>query len=206
MSTASRHRLLSPIVTALFACLAAQPACAQRGALTVPRNLDQLVDRAADIVRGTIVSAHVEKHPTLRNLDTVVVTLKVHETLKGSARGTYTFRQYIWDVRDNYDAAGYLKGQHVLLMLLAPSRYGLTSPAGLDQGRFRITRDQSGREIATNGQGNSRLFDGLQAEASKEGVVLSRTQAKLAATHRQGPVDVRDLAALIRLLAQGDAK
>ena len=79
--------------------------------MTVPRNLEQMVVSAADIVRGTVLSARVEKHPELDNLDTLVVTLEVREAIKGGARGTYTFRQYIWDLRDVHDAAGYHKGQ-----------------------------------------------------------------------------------------------
>ena len=111
MSTDTMRLNLRRFLLLVVACIATAPAFAQRGALTVPRNLDQLTDRAADIVRGTVLSAHVEKHPELTNLDTVVVTLRVSETLKGQAIGTYTFRQYIWDVRDRYDNAGYRKGQ-----------------------------------------------------------------------------------------------
>jgi hypothetical protein len=185
-----------------LACIVAVPAWAQRGAITIPRNLDQLTDRAADIVRGTVVSARVEKHPEFTNLDTVVVTLRVRETLKGSARGTFTFRQYIRDIRDKYDAAGYLKGQDMLLLMIAPSPYGLSSPAGADQGRFRILRDRSGREIAVNGAGNRKLFDGLRGEADKEGIALSTRQASLVAKHRDGPVELRELTALIREFAK----
>jgi hypothetical protein len=88
-------------------------------------------------------------------------------------------------------------------MMIAPSRYGLSSPAGLDQGRFRIERDRSGREVAMNGHGNLKLFNGLSAQAAKEGKVLSPTQASLLAKHRKGPVDLRDLSALIREYAMG---
>jgi hypothetical protein len=188
----------------LAACIAAAPAFAQRGAMTVPRNLDQLTDRASDIVRGTVVSARVEKHPELSNLDTVVVTLRVRDTLKGHAAGTYTFRQYIWDVRDRGDAAGYRKGQDLLLLMIAPSRYGLSSPAGLDQGRFRIERDKSGREIAVNGTGNIRLFDGLRAAVDKQGISLSAGQSSLISKHRQGPIALDDLMALVRSFASDD--
>ena len=187
----------------LAACACASPALAQRGALTLPRNLDQLTDRASDIVRGTVVSARVEKHPELDNLDTVVVTLRLSDTLKGSARGTFTFRQYIWDVRDRQDAAGYRKGQELLLLMIAPSRYGLSSPAGLDQGRFRIERDRTGREIAINGMGNFRLFDGLEA-GTQSAAVLSKQQASLAAKHRKGPVDVALLTSMIRAFAENE--
>ena len=53
-------------VCCCVAALAPASASAQRGAMTVPRNLDQLTDRASDIVRGTVVEARVEKHPELR--------------------------------------------------------------------------------------------------------------------------------------------
>lgn len=196
-------RVMRCAVLALAACLIAAPAFAQRGAMTIPRNLEQLTQRASDIVRGTVVEARVEKHPELTNLNTIVVTLRVRETLKGSAAGTFTFRQYIWDIRDSYDAAGYRKGQDVLLLMNPPTRYDLSSPAGMEQGRFRIQRDRSGREVAVNGTGNARLFDGLD-DAVKRGVPLSPQQASLIARHRVGPVEVGELTAMIRAFARGE--
>jgi len=204
VSTDAMCRNLQRCFLLLVACVVAAPVWAQRGALSVPRNLDQLTDRAADIVRGTVVSARVEKHPEFKNLDTVVVTLRVRETLKGQAQGTYTFRQYIWDIRDTFDAAGYRKGQDMLLLMIAPSPFGLSSPAGMDQGRFRIERNRSGREVAVNGTGNMRLFDGLRAAAEKEGLALSSSQMTLIAMHRKGPIELRELTALIRDFARSE--
>jgi hypothetical protein len=181
----------------LVACLSTTPALAQRGAITVPRNLDKLTDRARDIVRGTVISARVEKHPELTNLDTVVVTLRVRETLKGNAAGTLTFRQYIWDIRDRWDAAGYRKGQDYLLLLNAPTRYGLTSPVGIEQGRFRIEHDGKGGFMAMNGTGNLRLFAGL-AGAAKQGAALTASGESLIAKHRSGPIELGELKSLIR--------
>lgn len=172
--------------------------------MTVPRNLDQLTDRASDIVRGTVVSARVEKHPELTNLDTVVVTLRVRETLKGDAAGTFTFRQYLWDIRDRWDAAGYRKGQDVLLLLNAPTSYGLTSPVGIEQGRFRIQPDGKGGFTAMNGTGNARLFEGL-AGTAKQGVALTPAEESLIAKHRKGPIELGELKALIRAF-EGDAR
>jgi hypothetical protein len=204
MSTDSLRRNARRSLLALLACLAAAPAFAQRGAITLPRNLEELTERAQDIVRGTVVDARVAKHPELTNLDTVVVTLRVREALKGGARGTYTFRQYIWDVRDRYDAAGYRKGQDVLLLMNAPSRYGLTSPVGMQQGRFSIRRDRSGRALAMNGMGNVRLFERLDAAPASAQAALSPRQASLVAKHRTGPLAVEDLTALIRTYARSD--
>lgn len=197
-----RMRLQS-FVLLLAALTATAPALAQQSALTISRNLEQLTDRAAIIVRGHVISARMEKHPELTNLDTVVVRLRVRETLKGSAGETFTFRQYVWDLRDRMNAVGYKKGQDVLLMMIEPSRYGLSSPAGMEQGRFRIERDASGREFAVNSRNNLRLFDGVGAQMAKEGAVLSPASASLVAKHRRGPVEFRELAALIRELAAG---
>jgi hypothetical protein len=197
-------RILQRSFLLLVALLAIAPAWAQRGALTIANNLRQLTSRADVIVRGSVIEARVEKHPELTNLDTIVVTLRVSDTLKGIAAKTYTFRQYIWDIRDRKDVAGYRKGQEYLLLMNAPSRYGLTSPAGLEQGRFRIARNASGKEMALNGRGNVGLFEGVGADLAKQGATLSPMSAALVAKHRKGPIAERDLAALIReLVRQG---
>jgi hypothetical protein len=204
MSTDRLRRILRALVCAA-ACAAASAAVAQHGALTVPRNLERLVAGSADIVRGRVLTARVEKHPELTNLDTLVVTLKLRETLKGNAQGTYTFRQYIWDLRDVRDAAGYYKGQEYVLLMNAPSRYGLTSPSGMEQGRFRVVRDATGREVAVNGRGNASLMRGVAAELAKSGATLSQGSSSLVTKHQKGPIPVDDLARLIRELAQGSS-
>ncbi|MEX1993672.1 MAG: hypothetical protein WD929_03330 [Steroidobacteraceae bacterium] len=178
----------------------AGPAWAQDGALTVPRNLDQLVNRSAVILRGNVVSARFEEHPELRGLDTVVVTMRVREALKGQAGQTFTFRQHVWDLHNRVNPGGYHKGQDLLLLMIAPSRYGLSSPAGLDQGRFQVTRDSTSRETAINGQGNQQLFDGMSAQFAKQGVALSPASSRLVAAQNRGPVEVTELTALIREL------
>jgi len=193
---------LRPILLILAGLTLVAPASAQQSALTVPRNLQQLTDRSAVIVRGNVVSAHVEKHPELQSLDTVVVTLHVRETLKGTTGATFTFRQYLWDVRSRMYNGGYRKGQELLLMLIAPSTYGLSSPAGMQQGMFHIHRDAAGREVAVNGHANYRLFDGLGAQLATKGIVLSPASAKLVETHRRGPVALEQLTGLIREFTQ----
>lgn len=188
------------LLLAMMACIA--PAWAQPEALTIPRNLEQLTDRSAVILRGTVMSVSVEKHPELTHLDTVVVTLRVKEALKGQAGNTFTFRQYVWGPSDRKNVAGYGKGQELLLMMIEPSRYGLSSPAGLEQGRFLISRDADGREVAVNGRGNLKLFDGIGPLAAAKGIYLSPTTSSLIQRHVAGPVEVRDLATMIREFAQ----
>ncbi len=174
---------------------------AQRGALVAPATLTELTARANTIVRGRIISATVEPHPELRHLTTVVVTLRVERVLKGQAGETFTFRQFIWDIRDKRTAAGYRKGGEVLLMLRAPSRYGLSSPVGVEQGRFRIVRGPKGEVTARNGQDNVGLLRGVAAESARKGAKFSARANSLLTTHQRGPVPLQELEEIITKVA-----
>ena len=173
---------------------------AQRGAITAPRNLVELTDGAELIVHGFVVATRSEPHPQLPGLNTVVVTLKVRETLKGSTPALYSFRQFIWDVRDRFDTAGYRKGQELLLMMNKPSAIGLTSPVGLEQGRFRILRDGNGNQVALNGQANAGLFSGMQSELRRRKIAFNH--ALSAVIQRPGAVRVDDFRELVRHLVE----
>ncbi|MGH7838318.1 MAG: hypothetical protein ACREQC_10925, partial [Candidatus Binataceae bacterium] len=105
------------LATAVCGFLAATPVRAQRGAITLPRNLEQLTQHAAVIVRARISSARVEPDPAYPSLWTVEVTLHVEEVLKGQPGDTLTFRQFIWDLHDRANSAGYVRGEDVVLLL-----------------------------------------------------------------------------------------
>lgn len=175
---------------------------AQRGALTLPRGLDQLTQEADIIVRGYVTSAQVEPHPQLTNLTTVLVTMSVAETLKGSPRKSIEFRQYVWDIRDQLGAAGYQKGEELLLLLGPVSEYGLTSPVGLEQGRFRILRDNKGQAFALNGRGNAGLFQSVEQRAQASGLQLSPRTTAFVRRAQAGPVALDDLQDAVRALGR----
>src|SRR5262249_47125892 len=162
------------LLTLSITLLASPYARGQRGAQVASADLGYLVERAGTIVRGHVISTKVEPHPQFKNLQTVVVTIFVSKVLKVSAPATYSFRQFLLDTRDAADAGGYHKGSELLLLLNPPSEYGLTSPVGLDQGRFRITRDSKGHAVAVNGRSNLGLFDQLQSTAATRGASLPR--------------------------------
>ena len=189
-----------------FSCLillwGALAASAQHSALAAQRSLDVLAERAETIVRGRVMSAKLEPHPQFTNLMTLAVTMQVDSVLKGSAAKTFTFRQYVWDVRSKY-ASNYKKGQELLLLLNKTSEYGLTSPAGMDQGRFDITRGPDGKAMAVNGMGNVGLFKGVQQSAAKKGITLSAKTKALAQGLDSGPVPLADLEDAIRSLKSG---
>ena len=179
-----RSVLLLVLALLAFSVLNVSPLRAQQGAQTAQANLTQLVQRADTIVRGFVVSSHVEPHPQFSNLQTVVVTISVTKVMKGQAGSTYTFRQFIWDDRDIGDGGGYRKAGEVLLLLNPASQYGLTSPVGLDQGRFRVVRNAKGQAFAVNGRENLGLFQGVPSGASEHGVRLSRDAQTMMAKAR----------------------
>lgn len=184
----------------LLLSLFAHTALAQRGAQTAPAPLDQLVASSATILRGHVISAVVEPHPQFANLQTVLVTISVGKVLKGEAPPTCTFRQFVWDPRDVAESAGYRKAGELLLFLNPVSEYGLTSPVGLEQGRFRVTRDAKGRAFAVNGRANFGLFDQVSSKASARGVIVSR-QAEVMMAKPAGPVSLETLEETVAALA-----
>ncbi len=149
----------------LFSCIAQ----CQRGAMTRPTTLQELVTNSHTIVHGYVTSTRIEPHPQYPDLNTLVVDMKVVDVLKGEPAQRLTFRQFIWDVRDKDNVAGYGKGQELVLLLRAPSRIGLSSPEGLEQGKFRIEHPAKGKTRAVNGAGNMFLFaaggSGIQAKS-----------------------------------------
>jgi hypothetical protein len=186
----------------LFLCVLAvlvpQKIHAQSMARTLPRALDQLTAEADLIVHGFVVSTKVEPHPQLTNLMTVRVSMNVIDTYKGKPQKSIVFRQYLWDLRAQLGATEYSKGQELLLLLGPVSEFGLTSPVGLEQGRFLISRDAKGKALAVNGRGNLGLFDSVDKRAQARGLQLSARTAALVRRPPAGPLSLADLEDAIR--------
>ena len=171
---------------------------AQHGALTSGRGLDQLTEEADIIVHGYVTSTRIERHPQLRNLNTIVVSLEVKDTYKGTPQKSLTFRQYVWDLDPQRELAEYGKHQELVLFLGPVSEYGLTSPVGLEQGRFRVYADQKKHVVASNGRGNFGLFKSVVARAKTRGVTLTPRTLQLAQQTQPSPVLLSDLEDAIR--------
>lgn len=183
-------RFVAPVCLFLLALFPTTLAFGQSGAYTAPANLDQLVQQARMIVRGRVTSARVEPHPQFSNLQTVVVTLAITKVLKGEAASTFTFREYLLDARDAHVFTGYKSSGELLLFLNPVSPYGLTSPVGLEQGRFRILRDAKGNRYAVNGRGNVGLFDQVASKVGSRGAVLSKPAREMMSKPAgQAPLD-----------------
>ena len=76
----------------------------------------------------------------------------------------FTFRVFVDDSLDEQASLGYRVGQQVLLFMTQPSQIGMSSPAGLEQGRFRIQQDGQGNRVAVNGMSNLGLFRNVRSE------------------------------------------
>lgn len=192
-----RHKIFATLLLSLSIAIAS---VAQRGALTIPSTLEQLTADSQLIVHGYVVSSRVEPHPDYPSLSTVLVEIKVLDVLKGSAPERFQYRQFIWDIRDRMDASGYRKGQEVVLLLGPISKLGLRSPAGLEQGRFVVTKTADGKKLALNGTGNTTLFTeraGLMSAPAK------KSSVQISAALRSNPktLTLEELSRLIRMYA-----
>jgi len=174
---------------------------AQSRALTVSRNLGELVTESQTIIQGQITGVTLEPSAQFRNLMTVAVTLRVDDTLKGLAGQTYTFHQAVIDKRDQREKMGYRTGQRVLLILIQPSPFGLTSPAGMEQGRFRLENGQDGKLLAANGIGNTGLFHNLNSQLRARGMRVAPEIGAMLEAPGAHPVPLERLKTLIRTLA-----
>jgi hypothetical protein len=174
---------------------------AQASARTLSRSLDQLIDESDSIVHGFVVSSRIEPHPQLGNLMTEVVTVKVADTYKGKPLNTLVFRQYVWNTGLEKGTTDYHKSEELVLLLRPASEYGLTSPAGLEQGRFRITLDRKRRRTAVNGRDNAGLFYHLEQAAQARNMMLS-THLTAVVRQQHGSLLLTDLEQIIRSFAR----
>ena len=153
--------------------------------------------------QAQVVSTRIEPHPQLKNLMTVVVTMRVFDSYKGNPPKTLIFRQYLWDLRAQLGATGYAKGQELVLLLGPVSEYGLTSPVGLEQGRFKVSWDKSGKATAVNGRNDVGLFNSVEERARSRGTQLSPRTATLITKAKAGPIPLSDLEDCIRSFGGG---
>jgi len=164
-----------------------------------PVNLAYLSQRADVIVQGRITKVVEEPMPGYPNIPTVSVTVAVDMALRGTAAKTYTFREVLIGRRSKASKKTYGVGQHYFLFLPSPSQYGLSSPIGLGQGRFRIAPDPAGRTTVMNEHSNVGLFRDMDKAAGIAGRQLTASQRRLLTVER-GPVALDEFVSLVKSL------
>ncbi len=131
------------------------------GHMVLPVNLEEMTESAGLIVVGRCADV-VPHRGAGAWFPEVEVTVVAREVLKGTVAGPrITFRQIDLEGRK----PRFVVGEDLLLFLYPPSGLGLTSPVGMTQGRFVITRDPvTGRHMVSNGGDLQPLLRGLRAD------------------------------------------
>lgn len=162
-------------------------------------NLAYLSQRADIILQGRVTKVSLEPMPGYGNIPTVAVTVAVDQSIRGVAAKTYTFREVLIGQKPKSPKKIYGVGQSYLLFLPSPSQYGLSSPIGMGQGRFRIIQDSAGRTTVMNEHSNAGLFRGVNDAVVQAGRRLTTSQRRLTATER-GPVALDEFVSLVKSL------
>ena len=168
--------------------------------LTLPVNVSYLSQRADIIVQGRIIDVRYENLPGYANIPTVKVSLEVENMLRGPQGRTYTFREALLGFKASEGKTAYHVGQRILVFLPSPSRYGLSSPIGIEQGRFHIARNPDGEEIVVNEMDNAGLFKNMDTTPYMSALQLSRNRMKNTETAGRGPVRLDGFVALVKSL------
>jgi hypothetical protein len=124
---------------------------------------------------------------------------------KGQANQQFSMRLFVDDPVDLQTNLGYKPGQDVLLFMTKPSEFGMSSPAGLDQGRFVIRRDAQGNRFATNGVNNLGLFAQIDQKAPNLKARLTPQARQVATEQKGGPISYDQLKEMVAVL-QGSAQ
>jgi hypothetical protein len=176
------------------AWLAAPPSLALS---TKPINVADMIRLSDQIVTGTVTK--VDQGTDERGLPYTEIQLKVAESVRGSAGGTLTFRQF--GLQTPMPAANgrrfiglvagmprYEKNEQVVLFLSRASSIGFRSTIGLEQGRFTLRGGNF-----ENGANNAGLFQGVDFT----GITLDAKESSLVAT-QQGAVSADTFMKVVR--------
>lgn len=188
-------KLSRGLLIVALAALCAYPAAA---ATVRQMNLEEMVDNAGRIFRGTLLDV---REGTVQagggELPTTIYVFRVEEAFKGTFQtvkgdqiaevqmvgGKVDARQ-VGTVRRLPvlpDHPKLEKGQSYLLLTTAPSAVGLSTTVGLGQGSFTLI-GKGGSAVAVNENHNAGLFAGMNtgfAAAPEEGPVAYSTLATL---------------------------
>jgi hypothetical protein len=148
----------------------------------IPPNFDQLVSRAQVIFEGEVTSLQSQwigegaEHRIV-----TFVTFKIDDSLKGDAGATYTMRMLGGTVNGETmavtDAPKFKVGDHDLLFVENNGRQFIPL-VGIHHGRFRIQKDQAGRDTLLTGDGQP-LADVNQVGADEEAVAKNKAALSL---------------------------
>lgn len=173
------------------------------GTEVLPRNIEQMTQISKRLFHGRCINAEENFNP--QGISYTEYTFEVLSVVKGQMAETITFRQYglINPVKAGNgliymgNVAGmpvYKPGREYLLFLIGDSKLGLTSPAGLFQGSFKVLQNQNGERIAVNALNNKGLFKNID---TSNNTLLKSVKSK---QEEGGPISLNTLLDVVRTL------
>lgn len=118
------------------------------GQKSSPMNLEWLVREAVMIFGGKVISVKTGERYTSMRLYATEYTFLVTEQLYGVRGDTMRIRQYGGeaDGRKSYPPGvpRFQEGEEVVVFMYPPSRVGMTSSVGKEQGKFMVQNSDSG--------------------------------------------------------------
>jgi hypothetical protein len=162
------------IAACAVAAFGAQSAIA---ASVIPLDLNQIEAGAAEIVHVRCTGNTFQADPSIGIV--TVSTFVVLDRAKGSAGSTLTVRQAGGELNGlavDYHAPKFRVGEEYVLFMPAPSRLGLASPVGLEQGAFTVKQAGAGKDVG-NGRDFAELLAGVDAAIIPPGIAARLQQA-----------------------------
>ncbi len=136
----------------------------------LPVDMQALVDQAEIVISGTIVST---EPLMLGRVPATKVTIDVTDSIKGElpVGRPFSFLQFGMTRSESFrnnvpyfiGAPEYRVGEEDMLFLSKTNARGLRAPIGLNQGKFQILKDGTGKATVINGSKNRHLFTGRRA-------------------------------------------
>jgi len=144
--------------------------------MVVPLSLARVTGLAARIVQATVLEVRSGRDDA--GLPATWITLAVARTLEGPHSQRITIKQFgvATPLPDGTITriAGmpqYRAGQEVVLFHHGESRRGFTSPIGLGQGAYRVSRGAAGAQVH-NDAGGARNLEDFLAEVERRAVAV----------------------------------
>lgn len=120
-------------------------------------DIDGLLEGSAVVFEGTCTGNRTERDPAT-NLVVTYTTFAVHDALKGAPGATHVIKQVGGELDDGspvfriQGVPKFVPGRDYVVFLPPASSLGFSSPTGLAQGRFNVTRDEAGAPRVANGR------------------------------------------------------
>jgi len=180
-----QKQLILSAIVAIFTVVSSSAAALQ----VLQLNLLQLYSLSDRVFLGTCKAVTKTRDNKGRHIYRVTIKVSKNGILKGKKGESVTFNQIRSPSVSDSGSIGinhltsnlpsYEVGKEMIIFLSGVSSIGLSSPIGLDQGKFMVKTNSNNQKVVLNNMGNRGLFIGLRNSASLKAASLSTGEQKL---------------------------